>query len=134
MTFTLHERLEADTLAIHRLALCQVRLMLDATYPWLVLIPQREAIEIADLAVEDQQLLISEIALVSHALRRVAVCDKLNVAALGNVVPQLHVHVIARRRDDPAWPRPVWGAVAPTPYEPGAAQGLAHRLAIEMSR
>lgn len=132
MTFVLHERLEADTLFVHSLELCDLRLMLDANYPWLVLVPRREAIEIVDLATADQQRLMTEIALASGALRRMVVCDKLNVGALGNVVSQLHVHVIARRRDDPAWPKPVWGAVPAKAYEPGAAQDFAHRLVREL--
>lgn len=108
--------------------------MRDANYPWLVLIPRRSATELVDLAAEDQQQLMTELATASSALRSIVVCDKLNVAALGNVVPQLHVHVIARRRDDPAWPKPVWGAVPAKAYEPGAAEDLAHRLAPALSR
>ena len=131
--FALHERLEADTLAVIELALCSVRLMRDANYAWIVLIPRRTATEITDLALADQQQLMSEIASASAVLRATVPCDKLNVAALGNVVAQLHVHVIARRHDDPAWPKPVWGAVAAKAYGEGVAEALARQLAAALS-
>jgi diadenosine tetraphosphate (Ap4A) HIT family hydrolase len=84
--------------------------MNDANFPWLILVPRRAgASEIIDLGGE-QVLLMGEIALVSRALKDETRCDKLNVAAIGNVVPQLHVHIVARRKDDAAWPKPVWGA------------------------
>ncbi len=130
--FALHERLEADTLAVTELSLTSVRLMRDANYAWLVLIPRREATEIVDLSAADQQQLMSEIAKASAVLRAAVPCDKLNVAALGNVVAQLHVHVIARRHDDPAWPKPVWGAVPATAYGEGEAEALARRLAAAL--
>lgn len=132
MAFTLDDRLARDTLAVIDLPLCSVRLMRDANYAWLVLVPRREVIEIVDLAASDQQQLTSEIATVSAVLRAMVPCDKLNVAALGNVVPQLHVHVIARRTTDPAWPRPVWGAVPATAYGEGEAEALARRLAAAL--
>lgn len=129
----LHPQLEADTLEVTELSLCSVRLMRDANYPWLILIPRRAgAIEIADLDIDDNHRLIAELAHASRILRAQVPCDKLNVAALGNVVPQLHVHVIARRRDDPAWPRPVWGAVPARPYPTGEAEALAARLAAAL--
>ena len=130
--FALHDRLEADTLAVLDLPLCRVRLMRDANYAWLVLIPRRAEMEIVDLAAEDQQQLMIEIAKTSAVLRAAVPCDKLNVAALGNVVAQLHVHVIARRHDDPAWPKPVWGAVPATAYGEGDAEALARRLAAAL--
>ncbi len=130
--FALHDRLEADTLAVLDLPLCRVRLMRDANYAWLVLIPRRAGMEIVDLAAEDQQQLMIEIAKTSAVLRAAVPCDKLNVAALGNVVAQLHVHVIARRHDDPAWPKPVWGAVPATAYGEGDAEALARRLAAAL--
>lgn len=130
--FALHDRLEADTLAVLDLPLCRVRLMRDANYAWLVLIPRRAEMEIVDLAAEDQQQLMIEIAKTSAVLRAAVPCDKLNVAALGNVVAQLHVHVIARRHDDPAWPKPVWGAVPAAAYGEGDAEALARRLAAAL--
>ena len=115
------------------LSLSRVLLMNDANYPWIVLVPRRPgATEIVDLEAVDRADLMDEIALVSRAIRRIAPCDKLNVAALGNVVPQLHVHVIARRKDDPAWPKPVWGAVAARPYEAGKAERVASLLRESM--
>jgi diadenosine tetraphosphate (Ap4A) HIT family hydrolase len=87
--------------------------MNDADYPWLVLVPRRGgAVEIAGLGA-DAARLMDEILLASSALKAVTRCDKLNVAAIGNVVPQLHVHIVARRKDDPLWPKPVWGHVSP---------------------
>ena len=132
MTFTLDDRLERDTLAVIELPLCSVRLMRDANYRWLVAVPRRAVTEIVDLSDEDQQQLMREIAKVSAVLRTVVPCDKLNVAALGNVVAQLHVHVIARRTTDPAWPRPVWGAVAATTYGEGEAEALVRQLAAAL--
>jgi diadenosine tetraphosphate (Ap4A) HIT family hydrolase len=114
--FALDPRLEADTLEVTSLALSVVRLMNDRRFPWVILVPARPgAVEIIDLEPADRARLIEEIALVSATLRGLFNPRKLNVAALGNVVPQLHVHVIARFEDDGAWPRPVWGTT-PEPY------------------
>jgi diadenosine tetraphosphate (Ap4A) HIT family hydrolase len=119
--WSLHPQLAADTVAIGDLALSRVLLSKDANYPWLILVPRSPgASEIIDLAEPEQAQLMSEIAVASRALKAVTTCDKLNVAAIGNVVPQLHVHVVARRRDDPAWPKPIWGAVAPRTYDRAA--------------
>jgi diadenosine tetraphosphate (Ap4A) HIT family hydrolase len=127
--FRLHPQLAQDTTPVGDLALSRVLLMNDANYPWLILVPRRAgAVEIVDLAEDEQILLTQEIARASHALKAVAACDKLNVAAIGNVVPQLHVHVVARRRDDPAWPKPVWGAMPASPYEPAVRDALMMRL------
>ena len=109
--WTLHPQLARDTETIGDLALSHLLISNDANYPWLLLVPRRSgASEIIDLDAADQQQLMAEIAMVSHALKTITACDKLNVAAIGNVVPQLHVHVVARWRGDPAWPKPVWGA------------------------
>lgn len=106
--FALDPRLEADSIPVAELPLSAVRLMRDANFPWLLLVPRRAGtVEIIDLSEADRARLMDEIALASTALRSEVPCDKLNVAALGNMVAQLHVHVIARRRDDPAWPNPV---------------------------
>ena len=113
----LHPQLDRDTVAIGELSLSRVLLMNDANYPWLILVPRRAgAIEIIDLDDEQQEDLMGEIALMSRVLKDVTACDKLNVAAIGNVVPQLHVHIVARRQDDAAWPRPVWGAAPARAY------------------
>ena len=120
-SWELHPQLEKDTTALGDLALSRVLIINDATYPWLLLVPRRrDVIEIIDLNEVEQAQLMTEIARVAGALKDVVGCDKLNIAALGNVVPQLHVHVIARRKGDPAWPKPVWGASPPIPHDPGA--------------
>lgn len=115
--FKLHTQLEKDTVPIGDLELSRVLLMNDANYPWLILVPRRSEIsELFQLTSIDQQALMQEIATVSSALAAHYRADKMNVAALGNVVPQLHVHIIARYQDDAAWPRPVWGAAVARPY------------------
>jgi len=118
MAFVLHPQLAADTLPVTQLALSSVYLMNDRAWPWLVLVPEREdLVELTDLEPDERRVLVEEIALASKVLRDLYQPDKLNVAALGNQVHQLHVHVIARHHHDPAWPRPVWGTQGPTPYK-----------------
>lgn len=115
--FTLHDRLKADTIEITRLRLSVVLLMNDSSFPWLLLVSMREGVkEIHDLSTADRALLIEEIALASKAIQRTFQTDKINVGALGNIVPQLHVHVIGRFTSDRAWPGPVWGAGDSVPY------------------
>ena len=115
----LDPRLADDTAPVIDLPLCEVRLMDDANHPWLVLVPKvADAVEIIDLDPAQRTRLSAEIDLAARALKALFKPDKLNVAALGNQVPQLHVHVIARFRDDIAWPRPVWGAAHARPYAP----------------
>ncbi|WP_205289409.1 HIT family protein [Lysobacter sp. TY2-98] len=117
--WSLHPQLTADTRLVVTLPLCDVRLMDDANYPWLILVPRvTGARELIDLADTDRHQLADEIDTASRALRSAFRPHKLNVAALGNVVAQLHVHVIARFEDDPAWPAPVWGRVAARPHTP----------------
>ena len=131
--FALDPLLAADSIGVADLPLSAVRLMRDANYPWLLLVPRRAGLcELADLNAAERSTLMEEIAQASAALKSAVKCEKLNVAALGNVVPQLHLHVIARRRDDPAWPRPVWGAVPAKPYAASAAEALAERLAARL--
>jgi diadenosine tetraphosphate (Ap4A) HIT family hydrolase len=120
--WSLHPQLAADTVPVCDLALSRLLAMNDANFPWLVLVPRRAGVsEIIDLGAE-QSLLMDEISLVSRALKDETGCDKLNVAAIGNVVPQLHIHVVARRKDDAAWPKPVWGAVPRRDYEADAME------------
>ncbi|MCS0503077.1 HIT domain-containing protein [Ancylobacter mangrovi] len=108
--FLLDPRLEAHSFPVTDLSLCTVRLMDDARFPWLILVPRRpELVELIDLDPSDRATLSAEIDAASRALKAVTNCHKLNVAALGNMVRQLHVHVIARFEGDPAWPGPVWG-------------------------
>ena len=129
----LDPRLEADSLHLGDLLLSSVRLMRDANYPWLLLVPGRPGVaEIIDLDAGDRAQLMEEIAVASRALKEVTGAYKLNVAALGNQVRQLHVHVIARFQDDPAWPGAVWGRVPAKAYPPGAIEALADRLGRAM--
>lgn len=115
--FDLHPQLAADTLPLAELELCLVRLMNCREIPWLVLVPKRAgAREITDLSEDDQLLLMREIARVSRLLTSNFKPHKINIAALGNVVPQLHIHAIARFTHDGAWPKPVWGNIAMEPY------------------
>ncbi|MDQ3617967.1 MAG: HIT family protein [Pseudomonadota bacterium] len=117
----LHLQLAEDTHPLAHFELSELRLMDDANHPWLILVPRVEqAVELIDLDQAQQAELMREIALVSRALQATFKPHKLNVAALGNLVPQLHVHVIARFEHDIAWPRPVWGMVAAQPYSPEA--------------
>ncbi|WP_019643964.1 HIT domain-containing protein [Novispirillum itersonii] len=125
----LHPQLEKDTVPVAVWPLCRVLLMNDSTYPWLILVPQRDDLrEMHDLPPPDRNRLMQEMALASSLLQAATGAEKMNVAALGNMVPQLHIHVIARFSTDPAWPRPVWGAVPATPYTPEALEAMLTRL------
>ena len=122
-TWSLHTQLQKDTIDIGDLPLSRVLVIKDANYPWLMLVPRRaDASEIIDLDEVEQGQLMTEINRVGRALKEITKCDKLNVAALGNVVPQLHVHIIARRTSDAAWPRPVWGVVPALAHDAGEVQ------------
>jgi diadenosine tetraphosphate (Ap4A) HIT family hydrolase len=117
--FVLDPRLEGDTSQLGELGLCKVLLMDDARFPWIVLVPKRaELVEIIDLGSADLVRLIEEIATASGVLEAATSPNKLNVASLGNVVRQLHVHIIARFENDAAWPNPVWGRGEREPYAP----------------
>jgi diadenosine tetraphosphate (Ap4A) HIT family hydrolase len=117
--WTLHSQLEKDTINVGDLPLCRVVVIKDANYPWLLLVPRRpEVVEIIDLDEVAQAQLMTEVTRVAKVLKEVTRCDKLNIAALGNVVPQLHIHIIARRSGDAAWPRPVWGAAPALAHDP----------------
>ncbi|HEX6957795.1 MAG TPA: HIT family protein [Ferrovibrio sp.] len=127
--FQLHDQLRRDTLAVCRMKLCLVQLMNDAQYPWLILIPAADNLtEIADLSEKQRKLLINEIAQAERVLQHIYKPYKLNVGALGNMVPQLHIHVIARFQEDPAWPAPVWGRLPPRPYEEAALRATIAKL------
>ena len=127
--FHLDPRLAKDSVELADWPLCRVRLMNDANYPWLILVPERDgARDIIDLTPGDRAVLMTEIAAASQGLARLTKPDKLNVAALGNVVAQLHVHIIARFTTDPAWPRPVWGVQPPKPYAAGALDEFRRRF------
>lgn len=127
--FALHPQLAADSFRFRELELCSVRVMDNKTVPWLLLVPRVGAArELIDLDAAAQQQLMREIAWSLQALRSAFNPDKLNVAALGNVVPQLHVHVVARFRTDPAWPRPVWGNLLPAPLSEVERREFCERL------
>jgi diadenosine tetraphosphate (Ap4A) HIT family hydrolase len=129
-SFVLHRTLAGDTLEVTRLSLCRVLLMKDRRFPWLILVPERDSVrEIHELSPVDRAELIEEIARASQVLTRLFQPDKVNVGALGNVVPQLHVHVVARFTGDPAWPGPVWGSGPAVPYEEGVLEEMRSRLA-----
>lgn len=116
--FTLDPRLEADSIDLAVWPLCRVRLMNDRTYPWLILVPQRpDVTELFHLEPPDRTRCMQEMALAARLLQEATQADKINVAALGNQVPQLHIHVVARYTTDPAWPKPIWGVRPPEPYD-----------------
>jgi diadenosine tetraphosphate (Ap4A) HIT family hydrolase len=126
--FEIDRRLAADTHYVTNLPLCNVRLMDNRKFPWLILVPRvPDAAEWIDLSREQQHQLSDEIAIVSHILQALVTPDKLNVAALGNQVPQLHIHLIARYKGDAAWPNPVWGGEN-EPYAEEESRKLVHEL------
>jgi diadenosine tetraphosphate (Ap4A) HIT family hydrolase len=126
---SLDPRLSSDSARIGRLALCEVRLQDDARFPWLVLVPQREGMsELFELAVADRAAAMEEIAQCAAALRAVTQCLKINVGALGNIVRQLHIHIVARNEGDAAWPGPVWGAGTRVPYSEMQKSELIERM------
>ena len=121
--FTLHPQLEKDSLFIRDLPLSQLRLNNQADIPWLILIPRRANIrEFYELSHADAAQLMTDMRQAGQVLNTLYKPDKINTAALGNMVPQLHIHVIARRTSDVAWPAPIWGRFDPNPYAPDAAQ------------
>ncbi|WP_420467003.1 HIT domain-containing protein [Panacagrimonas sp.] len=127
--FALHPQLAADTLALAEMPLCRLLLMNDARYPWCILVPRRPAVsEIHELSPADRQALLEESVQLGRALMSAFDGHKLNVAALGNVVPQLHVHHIVRFEADAAWPAPVWGRHPPLAYPPDAQREFVRRL------
>jgi diadenosine tetraphosphate (Ap4A) HIT family hydrolase len=120
--WSLHPQLAKDTVLACDLALSRVLAMNDAEFPWLILVPRRIGVsEIIDLG-DEQAILMEELSLISHVLKDETKCDKLNVAAIGNVVPQLHIHVVARRKHDPLWPKPIWGAAPRRAFEAAAME------------
>ena len=130
MPFALHPTLARDTVEVARLSLCRVLLLNDRRFPWLILVPERDSMrDLDELSPGDRAMLIEEIAAASGALRQLFRPDKLNVGALGNIVPQLHVHVVARFRTDAAWPGPVWGSGAAEPYTESDLEETRGRLA-----
>lgn len=131
--FALHARLAADTTAVADWGLSRVLLMEDARFPWLILVPRRAGlVELHDLKHAEGLVLIEEIRRASSGLKAMTGAAKINVGALGNLVPQLHVHVLARQPGDPAWPGPVWGQGTAVPYAPDTRRALLEKLATAL--
>ncbi|AFO48796.1 HIT domain-containing protein [Pseudomonas alloputida] len=127
--FVLDSRLQQDSLVLGEFSLCQLLLSKDANYPWFILVPKRAGVsELFELDAAEQQQLWQETTLLAEALKASYGADKMNVATLGNVVSQLHMHVIVRQRDDAAWPAPVWGKCAPVGYTDDQLQAVRQRL------
>ena len=125
----LHPQLEKDCYVLGEFELCTLLLLNDANYPWFILLPNHEGVsEIHQLSEAEQQQLMAESMFFSRCLQQVFQADKLNIAALGNVVPQLHIHHIVRYRSDACWPAPVWGATEPVKYEKDQLQTLKIQL------
>ncbi len=133
--FSLDPRLDADTLPVAQLPLSSLRLMNDSRWPWLILVPRiAGACEVHDLTGAEQQQLALEAALIGRILKQVTACEKINTAAIGNIVRQLHVHVIARSQGDANWPGPVWGFGVREPYPGEAAARLIAAINAELAR
>ena len=127
--FKLHPQLERDSRLVIRLGLCQLRLMEDARWPWLILVPQRnEIVEIFDMTPLDQTMLTFETGIAAKALKATSGCLKINFGALGNNVRQFHLHVVARSEGDHAWPGPIWGQGPAEAWEPQARDAFTERL------
>ena len=134
MPFQLHPQLEADTHLICRTENCQILLMDDARFPWIVLVPEVADIrELYELKARQQQQAYQSILRISKSLAEYSNADKMNVAALGNQVPQLHIHIIARYETDAAWPGPVWGVGQAEPYRPDQLQQRLSDLGATLS-
>lgn len=132
--FTLDSRLQQDCLPVGDFPLCRLLLMNDASYPWFILVPRREEVsEIFQLDGADQRQLWQETSLLAEILKDTFAADKMNVATLGNVVSQLHMHVIVRRRDDAAWPAPVWGRQPARPYEDAQIRQIIDKLRLVLT-
>ena len=127
--FELHEKLAADTHSLGSSGLCEIRLMNDSTWPWVILVPKVEDVrEIYELSKIQQIRLLGDASNLSEGMMQVFRGDKMNVAALGNMVPQLHIHLIVRHEGDPAWPGPVWGTQVPVPYTEEQLEAVRKKL------
>ena len=132
--FSLDSRLQQDTIPVGDFPLCRLLLMNDAQYPWFILVPRREAVsELFQLDAQDQASLWRETTFLAEVLKDSFAADKMNVATLGNVVAQLHIHVIVRRRDDIAWPAPVWGRHPAVAYEAAQIEAIRERLRLVLT-
>jgi diadenosine tetraphosphate (Ap4A) HIT family hydrolase len=127
--FALDHRLARDSESILKLGLCDLRLARDSRWPWLILVPQRPDVsEVFDLTPLDQAMLTFEQVTVGTVLKKVTGADKINIAAIGNIVRQLHVHVVARVENDPNWPGPIWGFGQSIPYDEKVFEAMKHRI------
>ena len=132
--FVLAEQLAKDTLPIGDFPLCRLLLMNDRQYPWFILVPRREDVsELFQLDEPDQRQLWKETTQLAEMLKDTFAADKMNVATLGNMVSQLHMHVIVRRKGDPAWPAPVWGKHPAQPYSAAELQGIRDKLGLVLT-
>lgn len=133
MSFDLDPRIESSTFPAGDLTLCRLCLMNDARFPWIILIPRRaRLLEFLDLSPTERAIVMEEMTSVSRALKDLTKAEKMNVAAIGNIVPQLHIHVVARFASDAAWPGPVWGHGKAEAYAPGAAEALLAGFSAKM--
>lgn len=133
--FDLDQRLVSDTVVVADFALCRVLLMNDSRYPWLILVPRIASVsEVFELTAEQQQQLWRETSDVGQVLKKEFQADKINIATLGNVVKQLHVHVVVRMQEDATWPAPVWGSGVAQPYSADAVAQLRARLRAALAQ
>ena len=134
LNFSLHAQLEKDCIVLGQLPLCLVLLCNDRAYPWFILVPRKVGIsDIYQMEWQDQQQFLNESSLLSELLMNEFKGDKLNVAALGNVVPQLHIHHVVRYKDDPCWPKPIWGQQASTPYSLDEVAVIKNRILPQLN-
>lgn len=134
MVFALHPRLAADTIPIGDLPLCRVLLMNHRHFPWLILVPRREGMrEMFDLGPKDYHAVMEEVRLAAEKFAAMTGAHKMNIAALGNQVEQLHIHIIARFKNDAAWPNPIWNSgMAPAAYSSGDAANMTQECAVAL--
>ena len=131
----LHPQLAKDGLLLGQFTLCKLLLMNDANYPWCILVPDRDSIsEMHQLDEVDQQQLMRESCLLASILEKEFAADKMNIGALGNIVPQLHIHHIVRYKNDLAWPAPVWGKISAKPYTEDVLQDMKGKLQAAIAR
>lgn len=134
MNFTLHPRLRQDCIELGRFQLCRLLLMNDNQYPWFILVPEKPEIsEIYQLSETDRSLLIEESSYLAEQLCQIYNADKMNIASLGNIVPQLHIHHIVRYQKNKSWPGPVWGKFDPIPYVEAEITNIRHILNTHLS-
>lgn len=129
LEFTLHPQLSNDCIELGDLPLCKVLLMNDKQFPWFILVPRRTDItEIYHLDLDEQQQLMKEVSHLAENFSDLFAAKKMNIASLGNIVPQLHMHIVVRKVTDPCWPNPVWGRLAAVPYTEKEIQGIRARV------